>query len=182
MRRSHLKGGRVKNVAIGLLVGILATAGVALSSAPKSDADLFQEMRDRIDIEDLMWRYTRALDTNDAAAYAAAYTPDGQFTAGTNATKGREALTKMVADLKAGNDAAAAKGERRPPLYHMAANHRITFTGKDSARVEAYYITASAAGGPNAPLRVAAVGRSVDDLVRVNGQWLIKTRNVAPQN
>jgi hypothetical protein len=31
-------------------------------------------------------------------------------------------------------------------------------------------------------LRVAAVGRSVDELVRLNGKWLIKVRNVAPQN
>ena len=50
------------------------------------------------------------------------------------------------------------------------------------ARIEAYYITAIAAGGANTPLRVAGVGRSVDELVRLNGQWLIKSRNVAPQD
>jgi hypothetical protein len=44
------------------------------------------------------------------------------------------------------------------------------------------YITAIVAGGANTPLRVAGVGRSVDDLVRLNGQWLIKSRNVAPQD
>lgn len=176
----------MSKVAIGLFVGILATAGAVGLAAGKSDAELVQEMRDRIEIEDLLWRYTRALDTNDADAYAAVYTADGQFGAGPAATKGRDALRKMVADLKAGNAAAAAKGTPRPPLYHMTANHRITFTGKDTARVEAYYITASsalnaaAAGGTAVPLRVVAVGRTVDDLVRVNGQWLIKTRNVAP--
>ena len=63
----------------------------------------------------------------------------------------------------------------------MAANHRVTFTDKDHARIDAYYITASAAGGENTPLRVVAVGRSIDELVRVNGKWLIKSRNVAPQ-
>jgi len=30
-------------------------------------------------------------------------------------------------------------------------------------------------------VRVAAAGRGVDQLVRVNGQWLIKARDVAPQ-
>lgn len=169
----------MKKLATMVTVGlVLAGVGVA---AQKADKDVLQEVRDRLEIEDLMWRYTRALDNNDAAAYAANYTPDGAFTAGTAATKGREALHKMVADLKARNDAAAAKGERRPPLYHMTANHRITFTGKDTARIDAYFITASPAGGPNAPLRVVAVGRSLDELVRVNGKWLIKTRNVAPQ-
>ena len=29
--------------------------------------------------------------------------------------------------------------------------------------------------------RIAAIGRSVDMLVRQNGQWLIKTRDVAPK-
>ena len=67
-------------------------------------------------------------------------------------------------------------------MYHMTANERVQFMDKDHARVEAYYITAIAAGGNNTPLRVAGVGRSVDELVRFNGQWLIKARNVSPQD
>ena len=172
----------MQKVAIGAIAGILATAVVAVFGAPQSDADALREMKDRLQIEDLMWRYTRALDTNDPDAYAAAYTPDGQFTAGATATKGRDALRKMIADLRQRAADAQAKGERRPPMYHMTANERVTFSDRDHARIEAYYITATAAGGPNAPLRVVAVGRSVDDLVRVDGKWLIKTRNVAPQD
>jgi len=171
----------MKNFGLGVLVALVFSAGVTYS-AQKSDDQVMREMRDRAEIEDLMWRYTRALDTNDAAAYAAAYTADGQFSAGANATKGREALTKMIADLRAGNAAQEAKGVRRPPMYHMTANHAVTFLGKDSARVDAYYITAVAAAGQDTPLRVAAVGRSVDELVRQNGRWLIKSRNVAPAN
>jgi hypothetical protein len=67
-------------------------------------------------------------------------------------------------------------------MYHMTANHAITFVGRDSARVDAYYLTAFGAAGQETPLRVAAVGRSVDELVRQNGRWLIKSRNVAPAN
>lgn len=172
----------MKNVGMAVLAGLVLTAGVVFT-AGKSDSDVLREVRDRQEIEDLMWRYARALDTNDAEAYAAAYTPDGQFVAGPTATKGRDALRKMVADLKQREVAAQAKGEpKRPPMYHMHANHRVVFTDKDHARMEAYYITAMAAGGANAPLRVAAVGRSVDDLVRVNGKWLIQSRNVAPQD
>ena len=163
-----------------MLAGLMLSAGVVVFAAPKTDAEVVREMRDRLEIEDLMWRYARALDTNDADAYAAAYTPDGQFGAGPTPTKGRDALRKMVADLKQRNDEAAAKGEKRPPMYHMTANERITFTGKDSAKIEAYWITTAAAGDQKTPMRVIAVGHSVDDLVRLNGQWLIKTRNVAP--
>jgi hypothetical protein len=30
------------------------------------------------------------------------------------------------------------------------------------------------------PVRVAAAGREVDEIVRVNGHWLIESRDVAP--
>jgi 3-phenylpropionate/cinnamic acid dioxygenase small subunit len=172
----------MRNAALGAIAGIFVTAVVAVFSAPPSDADVLRETRDRVEIEDLMWRYARALDTNDPDGYAAMYTPDGQFVAGANATKGHDALRKMIADLRQRATEARAKGEPRPPMYHMTANERITFSDTDHARIEAYYITATAAAGANTPLRVVGVGRSVDDLVRVNGRWLIRTRNVAPQD
>ena len=168
----------MKRVGAGILAGLLLSAGVGVFTASKSDNDVLREVRDRVEIEDLMWRYTRALDTSDGDAYAATYTTDGQFGAGANATKGREALKKLAGGQRAATPSANA--EKRPPMYHMAANQRVSFSDKDHARVEAYYITAMAAGGENQPLRVAAVGRSIDDVVRVNGQWLIKSRNVAP--
>ena len=173
----------MKKVAVTVLAGLTLTAGVVFSAGPRSDAEVMREVRDRMEIEDVMWRYARALDTNDADAYAAVYAADGQFGAGANATKGRDALKKMIADLRQRQTDAEAKGEaKRPPMYHMTANERIQFVDRDHARVEAYYITAISAGANNTPLRVAGVGRSIDDLERVNGQWLIKTRNVSPQD
>ena len=166
---------------LGVLVTLMVSAGVAYT-AQKTDNDVLREVRDRAEIEDLMWRYTRALDTTDADAYAAVYTPDGQFSAGANATKGRDALRKMVADLRQRQAADEAKGVRRPGMYHMTANHAIRFLDRDRARVDAYYLTAFGAAGESTPLRIAAVGRSVDELVRVDGRWLIKSRNVAPQD
>ena len=164
----------MRNVFFGTVVCV--TLAAAALYAAKGDDDVLRQARDRAEIEDLMWQYTRALDTGNGDAYAAAYTPDGQFSAGTQVTKGRDALKKLAT-----RQPPAAGQPARPPLYHMAANHRVTFTDKDHARIDAYYITASAAGGENTPLRVVAVGRSIDELVRVNGKWLIKSRNVAPQ-
>ena len=138
-----------------------------------------REARDRVEIEDLMWRYTRALDTGNGDAYASVYTPDGQFGTGANATKGRDALRKLAGGS---GQPAAANAPKRAPMYHMHANHAITFIDKDHARFDAYYLTARAAGGQDQPLQVVAVGRSVDDLVRLNGKWLIQVRNVQPVN
>jgi uncharacterized protein (TIGR02246 family) len=171
----------MRNFGLGVLVTLVCSAGVAYT-AQKSDDQVLREVRDRAEIEDLMWRYARALDTGDGDAYAAVYTPDGQFGTGPNATKGRDALRKLAAGQPRTAAPGAATAPARPPMYHMHANHAIHFTDKDHARLDAYYITAIAAGGPDQPLRVAAVGRSIDDLVRLNGRWLIQTRNVQPTN
>jgi hypothetical protein len=166
------------------LLGVTAVfCAIAFASTHLGAQDnAAREARDRAEIEALMWRYTRALDTRNADAYAAAYTPDGQFVTGANATKGRAALHKMVAGLKDQYDAGVAKGEPQPPMYHMTMNHYLEFVDRDHARLHAYWITAFGPAGEKVPLRVAAVGRSVDHLVRVNGQWLIQTRDVAPRD
>jgi len=166
----------MKNLAFGVVICI--TLAAAALYAAKGDDDVLRQARDRAEIEDLMWQYTRALDTGNGDAYAAVYAPDGQFSAGTQVTKGRDALKKLAG---AGQPAPAGQ-PARAPVYHMTANHRVTFTDKDHARVDAYYLTASAANGEASPLRVLAVGRSVDELVRISGKWLIQSRNVAPQN
>ena len=146
----------MKRVAAGVVVcALMLITGVVFTQS-KSDNDVLRQMRDRAEIEDLMWRYTRALDTGNGEAYAAVYTPDGQFGTGANATKGRDALQKMVGDGRARQAAAEAKGEpRRPQMYHATANHLITFIDKDRARVDAYYITGVAANGESSPARVA---------------------------
>lgn len=170
--------------ALGLLAVALTTLGLA-SVASADDADVLREARDRAEIEALMWRYTRALDTGDGEAYAATYTEDGQFGTGPNATKGREALKALAG----GTGAAPAGGAPRPQLYHATANHYIEFIDADHARIHAYYITAAGAppaaagaGGEQTGPRVVAVGRSIDTLVRTSEGWRIQIRDVQPQD
>jgi hypothetical protein len=89
----------------------------------------------------------------------------------------------MVNDLRQRNAEKEAKAkEKRPPMYHVVTNSTIEFIDKDHARFNAYWMTVFAAGGPNLPARVAAAGREIDELVRSNGQWLIKVRDVAPKD
>lgn len=151
------------------------------STALAAEHESEREVHDRAQIEKLMWQYVRALDTENADAYAAVYTPDGQFGSGANAVKGHDALKKMINDLRQRAVENESKtGEKRPAMYHVIANSYLEFLDKDHARLEAYWMTVFAAAGPKVPSRVAAAGREVDELVRVNGQWLIKSRDVAP--
>src|SRR5688572_29883978 len=109
----------MKNLVFGVLVCVTLTA--AALYAAKGDDDVLRQARDRAEIEDLMWRYTRALDTRNGDAYAAVYTADGQFSAGPTATKGRDALKKLAGGQAAAQPPAAGQAPR-PPLYHMTAN------------------------------------------------------------
>ncbi len=164
-------------------VAVLLLMALPGSHVAAGETDAQRHARDRVQIEKLMWQYIRALDTENADAYAATYTADGQFGSGPNAVKGREALKKMIADLRKSDAATEAKtGAKRPPMYHMIANSYLEFAGKDHAHMEAYWMTVFAQTGPNMPVRVAAAGREVDELVRVNGQWLIQSRDVAPKD
>jgi uncharacterized protein (TIGR02246 family) len=165
-----------------IVFGVVAFLAMAFLGSPAvaAENETEREIRDRAQIEKLMWQYVRALDTENADAYAAVYTQDGQFGSGANAAKGREALKKMINDLRqraAENE--SKTGEKRPAMYHVIANSYLEFLDKDHARLEAYWMTVFAASGPKTPSRVAAAGREVDELVRLNGQWLIKTRDVA---
>lgn len=143
-----------------------------------ADAVVLQQARDREQIEDLLWRYARTLDAADADGYAAVYTEDGEFSSGAQSIKGRAALHQFVANLKNTREDRKARGENPGGTLHMTANHRIEFTATDSATVHSYWLTIFPAAGRENPVRLGAAGRAQDKLVRVNGKWLIKERNV----
>lgn len=174
-------------MSIARIVAVCTVAAgfLQIASSPAyaaDDAQLLQEMSDRAAIEALMWRYVRALDTLDADAYAAVFTPDGKFTSGQTTEQGRDALRAMVAGLKAQRAEREANGQPpSPPMYHVIANHQITFIDRDHVRYDSYWMTVFGARGQDVPVRVAAAGRGVDMLVRVNGEWLIQSRDVAPR-
>lgn len=163
------------------LCGVAVAAGLVVLGLPAAAADTARA-EDRAQIEKLMWDYVRALDTENADAYAAVYTPDGQFGSGATAVKGREALKKLINDFRqraAENE--AKTGQKRPAMYHVLANSYLEFIDKDHARMQAYWMTVFAGDGQKVQPRVAAAGREIDELVKMNGQWLIKLRDVAPK-
>ena len=87
----------------------------------------------------------------------------------------------MIVDLK-NSRAEREKSEPQPAMYHMEMNTFVEFPAKDRARHHTYWQTVFGAVGRGGQVRVAAAGNAVDDLVKVNGKWLIKVRNVSPGN
>jgi uncharacterized protein (TIGR02246 family) len=145
-----------------------------VSGALAAEKDVVRA-QDRVEIEQLMWNYIRALDAGNAEAYAALFAPDGQFGRGVSAVKGREALKKMVSEARRKLDAENKSGKKAPRMYHVVTNPHIEFVDKDHARFYAYWMGALAAGG------TTSAGREVNELVRIKGQWLISVRDVDPQ-
>ena len=163
------------------LYGIAVLVGLTLAGWPAAGAG--SEAQDRAQIDKLMWQYVRALDTENPDAYAAVFTPDGQFGTGANAVKGSDALKKMINGFRQRTaDNEAKTGQKGPAMYHVITNSYLEFVDKDHARLEAYWMTVFGAAGDKTPPRVAAAGREVDEIVRLNGQWLIKARDVAPKD
>jgi uncharacterized protein (TIGR02246 family) len=164
-----------------LMFALVTALALFTGTARADDAALLREVQDRAAIEALMWRYVRALDSLDADAYAGVFTEDGSFGSGSQQRKGRADLRQMVADLKKGRVDREAAGQKSPAMYHVITNDSVEFVGPNEARYYSYWMTVFGALGTETPPRVAAVGQGIDQLVRVNGQWLIKNRNVAPQ-
>ena len=152
-----------------------ATLPVAAAARPASGIQVGTP-EDRAAIEKLMWTYDRMLDSYNADAYSKLFTADGAF----GQTKGREALYKMIADLGKGHEERRAKGEKLT-MRHFTMNQYLEFTGPATARYHYYHQTIFGTGAATSPdpARIAAAGNGVDDLVKVDGQWLIKYRNVA---
>jgi len=152
---------------------LIVASGVFSSCGAPNDSVRAQ---DRVNIEQLMWNYVRALDTGDAEAYGATFAPDGQFGRGEDAIKGREALKKMISDARQSFDTDNGGDANAPRMYHVVTNTHIEFIDEDHARYHAYWLGALTAGG------TTSAGREVNELVKIDGQWLISVRDVAPQD
>ena len=112
-------------MAVAAVAGAIAWASIGIGAQDNT----MREARDRDEIEALMWKYTRALDTADANTYASTYTENGQFSAGgATATKGRAALTKTWFDLGGSGESGVCwdlkLGDRSVP------RHRVRTTGR----------------------------------------------------
>jgi uncharacterized protein (TIGR02246 family) len=158
-----------------IIFSTLVLMALVVSTSCTADKDLVRA-QDRVAIEQLMWDYIHALDSGNAEAYAALFAPDGQFGRGDTAVKGRDALKKMVSDARQQLGAAKKSNEKADRMYHVVTNPHIEFIDKDHARYYAYWMGVFTSG------RVTSAGREVNELVQMNGQWLISVRDVAPQD
>jgi uncharacterized protein (TIGR02246 family) len=124
-----------------------------------------QSAADREAIHELMWRYARAFETHDADAYVSLFAEDGRF----GSTQGHDALRTMLENLKESR-------ADSPREYLLMTDARIEFIDETHARHHHYWMTVFEPAEQGASPNVSGVGRGVDDLVKIDGEWLIQTR------
>ena len=147
-----------------------------------ADNEFLREMQDKEQIKKLMWDYARALDTGNVEAFVALFTEDGQFGRGETAVKGRKALLEMMGAFKKSPTAGQGNVPKTGSMYHMTANHYIEFKDKDHAIFHGYWIAFVSGNEQNTQPTIVGVGREVNEVVRVNGKWLIQVRDIMPQD
>jgi len=134
---------------------------------------------DRAEIENLAARYLFALDFRDAKTYSETFTEDGILDYGRGEVKGRKAIFDIIDGMNKRAMEAEAKdtsGLRPPAGRHNISNMVIQIDG-NTAKMVAYWFH----HGNDNPKRIASAdgyGHYIDELVKVNGEWLFKKRKI----
>ncbi len=153
---------------------LAAAAALAPAAAVAARASASSELQDRAAIQNLVVKYTIALDTLDADMYASVFAEDAEFTFGGKTYKGRAEIRKIVSDLK--ERRAAASTADGPKSYHALSNTYVELVNDHEARHRSYWQTIT--GPSSGPFTVGGMGRYEDTLVKRKGEWLIQKREI----
>lgn len=140
-------------------------------------------MEDRLEIQDVIYRWCRGIDRMDIDLIREVYHPEGVAYHGPSP----RTLDELIAWIE----------ERQPSIthsLHQAANIRIQFTGPDTALVETYMVSRQRFADSAKETRIAILGeeeaskpgilhvegggRYVDRFERRNGRWAVLKRTV----
>lgn len=137
-----------------------------------ADKVLTQEtLLDRIQIEDMIVKYYVDMSAGKSHDLSLYYTEDAVLDVNGLISTGREAIEKLYAGF-GGSEAPAFKG-----ALHMLLNNAIVNVDGNNATIWVVwtgFINEDIKGAP----KILEQGTEFDELVKVNGKWLIKKRYI----
>ena len=165
-----------KSGILSLALAIGVTIFVVLTSIWANAADKIvtqATLLDRIQIEDMIVRYYVDMSAGKSHDLSLYYTEDAVLDVNGLISKGREAIEKLYASFGGGDgEAPAFKG-----VTHMLLNNAIINVDGNSATAWFVWTGVMNDDIKGAP-RLLEQGTEYDELVKVNGQWLIKKRYI----
>ena len=177
----------------------LALCGIALASAPAARAEdkmTAQSLIDRQMILDQITRYYYNFGKADRQAEESFYAEDGELILGTRHYKGKEgirqAYNRTPATPSAGATpspsvingaagaapAAAAAPPRERTAFNVAIENPLIIVHGDTATSQVIF-TEYRQEKVGDPMKMTTQGKEYATWVKVNGQWLYKTRQIA---
>ena len=128
---------------------------------------------DRLDVMELITRYSRCLDTADIEGFLEVWRPDAVLETQGAAARGHDELrawaTRLIETRGVGSTPPTVVHFHGMPLIHGAG---------DRCTAETYTIIAATSDGD---LRISMVGRYFDECVRVDGRWWIQHRTTTTE-
>ncbi len=165
-----MKSGLAAAAALLLLAGSTS----ALAKQPHYSAHYAE---DRAEIEDLMARYLFAIDYNDWDSYVETFAPDGELEFASGTSKGRPAIRAMVAKFAEGIGRFYHTEDGKPAkLRHVILQSVVRVQGNRAWARSLWLEMAN--HGPGDTMKMGTYGLYVDELKKVDGQWLFAKRDV----
>jgi ketosteroid isomerase-like protein len=169
-------------VAAGLIAGgYMGFTQLAQAEAAKATAEQrLKLLEDKEEIRELYARYMHYLDHRDMVKYSETFTEDGIVLADQGKWEGRAAMQKMFTPKP------AEPGQSPRPVVeemtHMATDVVIQVNGDNARAWGKYFAFFRATPGKRQRAEVSGIGGYDDTLVRVNGHWLFKKREILKED
>src|SRR5579871_2906660 len=185
MKLNSIRQATVRAVVLGL-------CGIALPSAPAARAEenvTAQSLIDRQMILDQITRYYYNFGKVDRQAEESFYAEDGELILGTRHFKGKEGIRQAYnrapatppagAALAAGAAPATAPAPpRERTAFNVAIGNPLIIVHGDTATSQVIF-TEYRQEKVGDPMKFTTQGKEYATWVKVNGQWLYKTRQIA---
>ena len=172
-------------------VGALALCCVALAIAPATHAEdkmTAQSLIDRQLILDQITRYYYNFGKADRQSEESFYAEDGELILGTRHYKGREGIKQAynrapaapAASAVPAADAAPAPAAvpRERPAFNVTIDNPLIMVHGDTATSQVIF-TEYRQEKVGDPMKMTTQGKEYATWVKVKGQWLYKTRQIA---
>jgi uncharacterized protein (TIGR02246 family) len=157
----------IKKVSVFLLVSTLA--GLSFQTVTAAEAMKSSRADDYAAIQSLIMKYAHVYDSRDIEGYVSIFTDDAHFTFGGGEMNGSKEIREFITRV--------ANGPAPTTItHHVITNTLIEFASDTEAHHKSYWEMVS--GPQGGPFTVNGIGIYDDVVVKQNGEWRIKTRNI----